>query len=188
MATLHGFRAALHGFVDPGIHICPLCGRRNHEVWRRSPEPSVRDRPSGRPARGVIACETHGTAEVSSRRVPGPQLPERDCTVQSRALRRESCHRTARCGARRGDLSLIPAAESLCLCAPPSPVANVVAEQGDRVENVPARGRPTWHQRFTSSLTVDRFRRPAAASGGRRLQRGLCSRPRPLATASRCGE
>jgi hypothetical protein len=83
-----------------------------------------------------------------------------------------------------GDLSLIPAAESLCLCAPPPPVANVVAERGNRVENVPARGRPTWHQRFTGSLTVDRFRRPAAASGGRRLQRGLCGRPRALATVS----
>jgi hypothetical protein len=62
------------------------------------------------------------------------------------------------------------------------------AEQGDRVENVPARGRPTWHQRFTSSQTVDRFRRPAAASGGCRRQRGLCGRPRPLAVSGYCVE
>ena len=112
----------------------------------------------------------------------GRRLGERDCRVQYRLAAQTSPSGRLRSGCRR-DVSLIPAGESPCLCAALPPVANVGAEQGDRVENVPARGRPTWHQRFTGSLTVDRFRRPAAASGGRRLQRGLCSRPRPPATS-----
>ena len=69
---------------------------------------------------------------------------------------------------RRRDVSLIPAGESPCLCAPLPPSLTWWAEQGDRVENVPARGRPTWHQRSTSSQTVDRsgVRRPQAAGVG----------------------
>ena len=84
-------------------------------------------------------------------------------------------------GGPRGDVSLIPAGEFPCLCAPLPRIANVVPEQDDRVENVPARGRPTWHQRLVRSMTVDRFPAGGGASGGSRSRRGLCDRPRPLA-------
>ena len=96
--------------------------------------------------------------------------------------------RTGRGGTDSRDVSPIPAGESPCLCAARPGVATVGGRaRYGRVENVPARGRLTWHQRLSrapclpslgrlSSLGRQRHKRARAgpANGG------CAARPRSL--------
>ena len=79
------------------------------------------------------------------------------------------------------DLPYIPASE--CPCFAPRARASLpwcARARSDRVENVPARGRPTWHQRFSGLFAAVRFTRAAAHAAGPGLNGGSASGPARL--------